>query len=258
MYIFTSFVFFIVVFKLYPADKPGLNSMTVSGYSYEQIAEMDSIEFKNFTKVLTRGRELTRQQYPLYVDSLFTQSGNSIFGLPYETEAEYDSLRLSGKLKETWFEQKFTAMDFSLRKQYKNQQAALEGIWDKLLHNFPKILFISLPFFTLFLSLIFIRKKDTYFVSHGIYAIHLYIFYFIILLVIFTVVAIKETTGWNIDWLRGVLMIWLFIYEYKAMRTFYGQRRAKTVFKFFLAFVGRLVIMLILLFLFLLLSVYNY
>ena len=259
MYIFSSFVFFIIVFKLFPAEGAGFNSVTVSGYTAEQIRNMDSTEFAVFTKTLTQGkRVLSKAEYPAYLDSVLKSENYYIFSRNYKTKGAYDSLVKAGKVNETWLEEKVTQKEFELRSKYRNQRDALRGMWDKFMHTFPQVLFITLPFFAMLLSLLYIRRKDFYFVSHGIYSIHLFIFYFIVLLALFGLGALRSKTGWIlIDWMEFVLSLLLLLYEYKAMRAFYGQGRAKTFLKFLLAFLGRLVIMIILVTLFALFSIYT-
>jgi hypothetical protein len=117
------------------------------------------------------------------------------------------------------------------------------------------MLFISLPLFALFLKLIYYRHKDYYFVSHGIYSIHLYIFYFIALLIIISIEKINSYFEWQ--WFSvaatGIFFLLLF-YEYKAMRNYYRQGRGKTVIKFLLATSWRLFVIIFLSVIFLFLS----
>jgi len=103
-------------------------------------------------------------------------------------------------------------------------------------HNWPKVLFISLPLFALILKLLYVRRKQFYYVDHGIFSIHLYIFSFLILLVLFGLNSLSKATGWKsaIDWLILAGILYPFFYYYKAMRRFYGQGRGKTIFKYIL------------------------
>ena len=47
-----------------------------------------------------------------------------------------------------------------------------------------------------------------------------------------------------LTWVINILLFYLLWYEYKAMRHFYGQARAKTIVKFMLAFIARLFILI--------------
>ena len=259
MYVFTSFIFFIIFFSVFSADKAGFNSTTVSGLSEATINKMDSTEFADFTKTLTKGeRVLSRAEYKPYIDSLTNDDNYTVFGKKYASRQEYDSLVKAGKVDDNWLQKKLTEKDFELKKKYRTQQEAIRSLWDKFMHYFPQILFLSLPFFALLLRLIYVRKKEFYFVSHGIYTVHLYIYYFISLLLLIGLYLLDEKTGWRIiDFINTAVYILLFFYEYKAMRNFYQQRRAKTIFKFLLALFGRFIIILLLFVMFALLSLFN-
>ncbi len=259
MYVFTSFIFFIILFSVFSPNDAEFNSTMVSGETKESIDKMDSVTFANFTKTLTKGkRSLSREEYNVYIDSLTNDSSYTIMGKNYKSMAEYDSMVKAGKISDSWLTRTITKKNIDMKKKYRNQQEAMKSFWEKLTHYFPQILFLSLPFFALFLRLIYVRRKDFYFVAHGIYSVHLYIFYFISLLVLLGLGRVQDWLGWSIfNWLQAAVLIFLFIYEYKAMRNFYGQRRAKTFFKFFLAILGRFIIILLLFILFFFLSVYN-
>ena len=66
----------------------------------------------------------------------------------------------------------------TIKSEQSNWQAHL---LDKFLHMLPYILFVSLPLYALFLKLLYIRKrKQFYYVDHGLFLIHLYIFTFLV------------------------------------------------------------------------------
>ncbi len=134
----------------------------------------------------------------------------------------------------------------------------LDKFGESLLHRLPYMLFVSLPLFTLILRLVYIRRrwrKQFYFADHGVFTIHLYVFSFILLLLVFALSALQEATHWKfIDWLIFILFMLLFFYLYKAMRNFYGQRRLKTFFKFLLVAFGSFIMML---FLFLIFTIFS-
>jgi hypothetical protein len=72
-------------------------------------------------------------------------------------------------------------------------------------------------------------------VNHAIFSVHLYIFVFIAMLFLFGLSYINDHLNWGfLTYLSTFIILGLFFYQYKAMRNFYGQRRAKTVFKFIL------------------------
>jgi Protein of unknown function (DUF3667) len=255
MYIFTSFVFFLVFFSLYQVDEKYFN-FSVEGVSVATINKMDSAAFSQYTKGINKGKAMTRQEYLQYIDSS-RKAGLIIFDTLDMNRAQYDSMKKAGLVKEYWLKQKIRNKLFEINEKYKdNQEKAIVNVFNILFHNFPQILFVSLPLFAVFFKLLYIRHKDYYFVSHGIYTIHLYIFYFIALLAMILLNELSGVTHWNwLTTLAKILIFLLFIYEYKAMRNFYGQGRFKTIVKFILAGMWRFIVIMILFILFLFLSI---
>lgn len=115
-------------------------------------------------------------------------------------------------------------------------------------HQFPKLLFLSLPLFALLLKLFYSRNKTLYFVDHLIFSLYLYCFIFISIL---ARKAIDGLLGWvHIE--TGLTGFIFFIINsfviYKSFKNFYQQSRGKTLLKIFL-----LILPTIFLFIFLLL-----
>jgi Protein of unknown function (DUF3667) len=139
----------------------------------------------------------------------------------------------------------------------KNGEHYAETFLDHLLHSFPKMLFISLPLFALIMKWMYRRRKDLFYSDHVIYTIHLYCATFIFMLVWFAFSKLQHTTGWNVffGWLQFILFILVYIYQYKAMRVFYGNRRGKTILKFLIVNFLSTIMMVLLLIIFSIISV---
>lgn len=114
---------------------------------------------------------------------------------------------------------------------YQNPLQAIVEIRDNFLHSFPKMLFISLPFFALFLYLFNLRRRQTYFyVSHAIFSVHLYCAVFVLLLAVVMLSNILPAP------LQALLML-LFIvvsqiYLFYAMKRFYKIKGWELFFQF--------------------------
>ena len=108
-----------------------------------------------------------------------------------------------------------------------------KDLLEKFTHTFPYLLFVSLPLYAFYLKLLYWRRKQFLYVTHGIFLIYLYIFTFIDLLVYFGLKKIHESIGWDwIGWIEALVLLYGVYYAYKAMRKFYGQGRGKTLLKF--------------------------
>ncbi|HVM89711.1 MAG TPA: DUF3667 domain-containing protein [Puia sp.] len=175
----------------------------------------------------------------------------------YASPEAYDSAeaKLSPGKRDGWLKRMIIRKLIAVNNEFKkDKRSFFEKTREKFFHSFPKILFISLPFFALILQLVYIRRKQFYYTSHGIFAIHLYCATFLLLLVIILFAKLYKVTHWA--WLQPVVVvievgIWIYIlvYLYKAMRKFYGQGRFKTILKYlivnFLAFIIDIILLLI-------------
>jgi hypothetical protein len=175
--------------------------------------------------------------------------------------AEYDSAQKSKPLRERdgWLGRKINLRFIELNKKYENNDKQfLRDLLDKFIHSFPYLLFVSLPLYALFLKLLYIRRKHFYYVDHGIFLVHLYIFTFIVLLILFGFYKLSEITDWGwIGWVQAVLMIYGVIYTLKAMRNFYNQGWMKTIIKFILLNILAFISLIFLFSLFFILTVFR-
>lgn len=216
-------------------------------YFFAEVNSWDSNMLQKFTKALHDGKALSKAELEKYLDSL--QNGQFIrFGKKYVSQQQYDSLKKAGKLDAGWLSRKFYEKGFDINKRYGDSESELTTMLVSIvLHYFPQMLFISLPLYALFLALLYYRHKDHYLVSHGIFSVHIYIFYFIVLLLFIGLNKLDDAVHLGIvGMVQNFLWLILFFYEYKAMRYYYGQFRKKTMIKFFIAIIFRFVLIFIL------------
>lgn len=245
MYIFTSAIFFLIFFSFVDVRH------MVADNEARRAVQQDPDVQKIIDKAKLRAdslKSLDAQDEPLVKmrsDSIRRSKSDDLnfsVGLSdFKSIAAYDS---SQKLKpadsrDGWFKRKINMKLIQLNQRYKNDRPALvRDMIENFMHNSPKLLFISLPLFALLLKMLYIRRRNFYYVDHAIFAVHLYIFSFLVLLVYFGLEKLKSATGWGlISWLVAAVVIYPFVYYYKAMRRFYAQRRAKTILKYILLFI---------------------
>ncbi len=89
----------------------------------------------------------------------------------------------------------------------------------------PFVIFFFMPLFTIFIWLVYIRKKYTY-TDHLIFSFHNQSLLFILLILSLLIdMAFNISSAW-------FFVLVFSIYLYKAMRRFYGQGRFKTIVKY--------------------------
>jgi hypothetical protein len=251
MYVFASAFFFILFFSFFSESDNQVVKVNQAG---------DSVKVKkpavNFSSDYLKEQGLkdakTKQDSVQVIEAFGTKeekkeikkdSGNvtgilGITGKEFKTIAAYDSaqLRLPKEKRDNWFEQLVKKRIIIVNEKYNGDLKAFNrAVYDYSIHALPKILFISLPLFAFMLYLLFVRHKRFFYVTHIIFTIHLYVFYFIMLLLYFTNFKVAALLNWWPGNLLGLaIWIYMFIYLYKAMRRVYEQRRAKTIFKYFI------------------------
>lgn len=232
MYLFTSAIFFLI-FSLYQVDEKTLDmKATFRGKTAEQITKMDSTEFSEFTKAVNNGKPMNKAEAFALMDS-----GNFTLGPGnYRSKAEYDSVLKSGIKKHNWWQRQLIYKNIELKEKYNSKpRAIIAALINKFIHWLPQMLFVLLPLFALTLKLVYVRRKNFYYVDHVIFTIHLYIFIFLIMLITFGISKAKSVLDWDwLTYLRGAFILSIFFYFYKALRNFYKQRRAKTILKYFI------------------------
>jgi hypothetical protein len=104
----------------------------------------------------------------------------------------------------------------------------LNKLIETFLHNIPKLLFFLLPVFALFLKLLYIRKKEFYYVDHAILSLHY--FSFVFLLLIFSNYILNKI--FNTGIFTSLAFLWMSVYLLIAMKRLYGQGWGRTIGKY--------------------------
>jgi len=95
-------------------------------------------------------------------------------------------------------------------------------------HNIPKMLFFLLPVFALLLKLLYIRRKQFYYVDHAVLSLHYFSFMFLML--ILGNYILNKIFG--TDLFTALSLLWITLYLLIAMKRLYMQSWIKTLGKF--------------------------
>lgn len=170
------------------------------------------------------------------------------FKRSYSSINEYDSVqaKLPNNKKDGYIIEELTRKNLVLKEKYPDRKVLFSKLIDVFTHQYPKLLFVSLPMFAFFLFLLYARKDKYFYADHVVYTLHLYSTFFIILFLImclnilFTAIGLYTPKADNgINYLNGFISsgfssFLLSFYWYKSLRKFYQQSRRKTILKFIL------------------------
>jgi hypothetical protein len=257
MYVFSSALFFLLFFSVFKSisinsryDVP-LNPEERKAYiqrlEKRLVADSQNLSLQRLlAQALDSSQVLTPRDIEEYDGSV---SMISFTGRNYKSLAEYDSIQAATppEDQDSWFERKLVKRQIRLNEKYTAGEAS-EKFTKSVLHSLPYMLFLSLPLFALILKFVYFRRrKQFYYADHGVFTIHLYIFTFLLLILVFTLDRLDDLFQQDLfTWVIVLLFIGLLVYLYKAMRRFYGQGRWKTFLKFLIVSIVSLVMMVIL------------
>jgi hypothetical protein len=246
MYIFTSAIFFLIFFALFDVKNMHVGADTRTEIEKDPDLRQLISKAKNVQDSIRILKEYNSTATPLIkLDEDSTSPKTKGVRIPvgetdYLSPEAYDSAQrlLPENKRDGWIRHKLKRRAIELRRAFEENPGGTIKEWlSNFMHNFPKVLFISLPLFALILNLLYFRRRNFYYVDHGIFSVHLYIFSFLLLLISFGLGELTSVTHWRmIIWLQFALWIYALIYYYKAMRRFYGQSRGKTILKYLLLF----------------------
>ena len=259
MYIFTSAVFFLLIFNFFTS---GLNEEFEEGRRKEatlQTARLALANEKNPVKIDSLKRVIA-QADSFLVDlkeaGFVENDADSINKIQKSRKdstrrnkpaisfnkdiasnvAEYDSIQnsLPENKRDGFIRKYIRRRAAAMNEKYEGRRLEmLEKVTDKSIHSLPAMMMISLPFFAFILFMLYVRNRRLFFVDHLIFTLHLYIAQYINLLILLAFWALGKIMGWSVfSWLMLIQFLIIFFYLYKSMRNFYGQSRFKTIVKY--------------------------
>jgi hypothetical protein len=242
MYVFISFVYFLLFFSLPDPD----DNNTAEGMSKADSLEVADIPKRTGNIFTKESLDSVFQNVPMdsadraEVDSATaieiekTKFGNKNVGFSltkseYKTTEAYDSAQLAKPENERagWFVRNIAHKTIELNNRYKdNGQQFKDDFKQAFNDNFSKVLFWLLPFFALVLKLLYIRH-DYFYSEHLVFSIYNYNFFFLAA----SLQMLVDQASW-LGWLASLIGFWIFFYLLFAMKRLYLQSWGKTILKF--------------------------
>lgn len=242
LYIFISFITFLLI-TIFPGE---INS------SEKTAEKKPNITTKNkwFQNTISKNDSVKKNQ----TDSNEEEDGFQNFG--YDSVEQLDSIQKnapeSKKLSDFsyWMNKKFQII-----KDNNTQSEIIEKFISSFTHNLPKVLFIFMPIFALFLWL-FHNKKRWYYFDHGIFTLHYFSFLLLTFLFLFLINKALSpfTESGFVSFIQIIVNFigigWMVYYFYPAHHRFYGETRLISFIKSSLLFFINFILIIIILSLF--------
>ncbi len=235
MYVFISFIFFLVFFSFNDTDNE-----TITGVDEKKLAEAKSeIKKAKVDSILhSVGQDTLVKKLSMISDSIKSQKKkgngeiNFNFGdAKFKSVKEYDSLQelKSDKEKDGWLKRPIMHRSIELKNRYKDNASEFGKDFVKaFMENFSKVLFYLLPVFALLLKLLYVRR-DYFYSEHLVFSIYYYNFFYLAGSFQLLVKQIPQ-----VEWLGDIITLWIFVYLLFAMKRMYQQSWGKTISKYLL------------------------
>lgn len=127
-------------------------------------------------------------------------------------------------------------LEGACKKIFAEGGAGVSGFLERLVESVPAGLFVLLPLMALFLKVLF-PLSGRYYVEHLLFVLHYHAFVFLALTAQVLLSRAGNLIG-SLNWLTGILsfviIVYINVYLYKALRKVYEQGHLLTTFKFLL------------------------
>ena len=272
MYLFTSAVFFLILFSL----KNTTDSIIKMSDNWRLMSKVERLEYSALLHQQIKADNddsLLQRQFNFLLDTTIRitllnpepPSNDSSFlirfkGKEYLMQVDKIEKEKALNVGSGWFSNSIEKKWKAYKQKYADdERTMISDLINSFVHKFPYMLFVSLPFFALILKLLYIRRKQFFYSDHAVFTLYHYIFTFILLLFYFLLLEAEDWLQWSF---LGFLSTLLFLsggaYLLVAMKRFYGQKWLKTLGKFLLLNILALLVIMILMLVFILLSVFQF
>ncbi|RFS20643.1 DUF3667 domain-containing protein [Chitinophaga silvatica] len=236
LYVFVSFVFFFGISFLYPKYEPGHHKKAKAS---EHSVTSASGEGSSTALITDSSKQPADSLHKLAAEL----ENDNITLARFDSLQKIlpDSLRMQGA--EAWLQHR----SLDLKSRYTKDNLK-EAIVEMFQHNVPKLMFVLLPLFALFMRWFYDRKKWLY-ADHAIFAMHLHSFLFIVGLIFYSLDALFQKKiileiGYFIAFSYFVLALYN-NFRQSLIKSFFKATALFFIYSFTIGFVFTIYLMLI-------------
>ncbi len=235
MYVFISFIFFLIFFSFADTnnEKTNANKELAKEKLAEGNRELKEAKVDSILKAV--GQDSVASTISSLSDSIKAnkkKSNGIIFNFndtEFSSIKEYDSVQQATpeSKRDGWFKRIIAHREIELNHRYKEDQQKFGKDFIKaFLENFSKVLFYLLPIFALLLKLLYIRK-DYFYSEHLVFSIYYYNFFYLAGSLQILVQQVPQ-----LEWVGNIISLWIVLYLLFAMKRMYQQGWGKTIVKY--------------------------
>jgi len=196
MYVFISFVYFLLFTTLPEGDKDNDTNNFNFGNNYSSgVFSLDSINYKSRTAYDSAQQTLPKEK----------QHG--------------------------WLRKMVEYREIDLNQKYKDRESDFQKDFNEAFsNNYSKVIFFLLPVFALLLKLLYVRR-DYFYSEHLVFSIYFYNFFFLA----GSIYMLTDLIPWSwLSWIVIIVILWIMVYMPIAMKRMYKQSWSKTIVKYLL------------------------
>lgn len=251
MYLFISAIFFLLLANFF-------ESKTVKATDKKKLSKKTSFDdgarsLRSGIRELAVALDSVDRKKPADTERIILKNGGLVLSNDLDTSIPktvkaYDSLQklLPADKRDGPISRYFTRKGIAVGEVSRNNKSEFaRQVMANFYHSLPYMLFLSFPILALLLKLLYVRRKQYYYVSHAIFIIHFFSLVFIALLL---ANIFKAIGGWG-NWVAVFLYLGIIVYLYAAMLRFYKQGWFKTFVKFSLFYLIGSFVVIVLVFL---------
>ena len=249
-YLFASSIFFLLLFFTVGSASINMSNSAATNYSKRLFHLKQEKEFRHGTADTTLVNQL---MMPLK-DSLSINDSISIDTSGVEInlfDSSLDTAEAEGWLSKVLLKRLEERQAELQAKHEGDESQAIAAFLDEVFHSLPQLFFLSLPFFALFLKLLYFRRPINSYVEHFIFSIYHYAYLFVIMILFILVQWFADRCGIEVvastmSYVVGGLVIYPFYYLLISMKRFYNDRWGRLIFRYFILLFLLFIILLLL------------
>jgi len=250
-YLFASSIFFLLFFFEVGSVSINMSKSSATNYSKRLYHLKQEKKFREGTA----DTSLINQLMQPLKDTL-TRNDTSAIDTSQDVQIDLFDSSIDTADADGWLSKvllkRFEARQAELEEKHEGDEKQATGtIIDEIIHSLPQLFFLSLPFFALFLKLLYFRRPKNSYVEHFIFSIYHYAYLFVIMILFIVAQWAIERCGGTflesaLSYVIGVLILYPFFYLFISMKRFYNDRWGKLMLRYFVLLFLLFIILLLL------------